>query len=314
MNEIFTACDSVTVLRDGRHIETWQSLDGISSESLIERMVGRELEDVYHHTPRDIGAEALEIDQLLGPGLSEPVSFDVAVGEIVGIFGLVGAGRSELLKLLYGAAAPAEGTVRLAGRPVRFRHPRDAIRAGVVLCPEDRKDEGLFPHLSVLENINLSARRRQSRWRMVLRGSWEKENADRQIQSLGIRTPSPRQMMRNLSGGNQQKAILGRWLSESVRVLLLDEPTRGIDVGAKAEIYRVMMDLSGQGMAIVMVSSELSEVLGVSDRILVMREGVLAGDLPRDEATPEKVLGLALPVGPNSNSDPLNARQPMSSG
>jgi L-arabinose transport system ATP-binding protein len=258
-------------------------------------MVGRELSDVHGWSPRDIGAARLELRALEGPGLAAPCNLDVRRGEIVGLFGLVGAGRTELLRLCYGAARKTGGRVLVDGRPVALRSPRDAIAAGIVLAPEDRKKEGIVPMLSVLENINLSARRRHTRlgsvgWR------WERENAALHIQQLAIKTPSPATPVSDLSGGNQQKVILARWLSESVQVLLLDEPTRGIDVGARAEIYRIVQELAKSGVAVLMVSSDLPEVLGLSDRVLVMREGRISQELARREASEEVVLRHALPL------------------
>jgi L-arabinose transport system ATP-binding protein len=179
---------------------------------------------------------------------------------------------------------------------VAIERPRDAIRAGLMFCPEDRKKEGVIPIRSVQENINLSARRNGSYLGFVINDQWERRNAEAQVGALDIRTPSLRQQVMNLSGGNQQKVILARWLSETIRVILLDEPTRGIDVGAKREIYELMYELARKGVGVVMVSSELPEVLGVADRIMVMRQGRIVAELARDEATEEDVLKLALPV------------------
>jgi L-arabinose transport system ATP-binding protein len=176
------------------------------------------------------------------------------------------------------------------------RGPRDALRAGIVLCPEDRKKEGIIPVRSVLENLNLSARRRAARGGVLIDETWERRNAADRIQQLSVRTPSARALIRTLSGGNQQKVILGRWLAETVRVVLLDEPTRGIDVGAKGEIYAIMRQLARDGVCVVMVSSELPEILGISDRILVMRGGAIAAEVPRDDATEAGLLKLALPA------------------
>ncbi|HEY2883318.1 MAG TPA: L-arabinose ABC transporter ATP-binding protein AraG [Pirellulales bacterium] len=297
MDEVFAICDSATVLRDGKHVVTFDSLAGVSHDAIVKAMVGRELADIYDYRTRPVGEVALELENIAGPGLKAPVSLSVAQGEIVGIFGLVGAGRSELLKLIYGATAKLNGTVRVHGQSVGIRRPVDAIRAGVVLCPEDRKKEGIVPVASVQENINLSARRHTAIGKLIIRNRWERENARRRAAELAVKTPSLAQQIRFLSGGNQQKVILARWLSENIKVLLLDEPTRGIDVGARSEIYAIIYRLAEQGIGTVVVSSDLPEVLGVSDRVLVMREGQLAGDLPRTEATPERVMALALPLG-----------------
>jgi L-arabinose transport system ATP-binding protein len=235
------------------------------------------------------------VNGLLGPGLSRPASLSVKKGEILGIFGLVGAGRTELLKLIYGATPARAGSIAVDGHPVRITTPGSAIRAGVVLAPEDRKKEGIIPIRSVMENTNISGRRHFSPLRFIIHNRRERQMAEAGVRKLAVKTPSLRQPIVNLSGGNQQKVVLARWLQEKVRVILLDEPTRGIDVGAKSEIYSIIYDLARSGVGVIVVSSELPEVLGVSDRLLVMREGQIVADLPRDQATAEKVLHLALP-------------------
>ena len=296
MAEIFEICDAVTVFRDGRLVETFESLEGVTQDTLVNRMVGRDIADVYGYAARSHGGAALEVEDVLGPGLSEPVSFSVAQGEILGVFGLVGAGRSELMQLIYGVVPRRQGTVRVLGEEAGMRSPREAIRRGVMLCPEDRKRDGIIPMRSVLENLNLSARRRHARLGFLIRDKWERANAREQVERLEIRTPSLRQPVMHLSGGNQQKVILARWLSEQIRVILLDEPTRGIDVGTKSEIYSIVYQLASQGIGVVFVSSDLPEVLGVADRVLVMREGAVAASLEREEATDERVLSLSLPA------------------
>ena len=295
MEEIFELCDRITVLRDGKHVETAE-LATLTRDAVVRRMVGRELADIYNYAPRPQRETGLIVDGVRGPGLAEPCSFEAKGGEIFGIFGLVGAGRTELLRLIYGAVPRTAGHIRVHGAEVRIAKPRDAIEAGIVLCPEDRKKEGIVPVRSVLENINLSARRRRARGGVLINEPWEASNAQERINQLRVRTPGARQLIRNLSGGNQQKVILGRWLSETVRVILLDEPTRGIDIGAKSEIYTIMQNLAREGVCVIMVSSELPEVLGVSDRIAVMRQGRIAAILNRGGATEETLLRLALPL------------------
>ena len=296
MDEVFDLCDAATVLRDGKHVQTWESLAGVTRDQLVGAMVGRSIADVFQYQPRPHGDVLLRVDNLLGRGLVEPVSFDVKAGEIVGLFGLVGAGRTELLKLIYGAEKATAGGITVAGQVVHFTHPCQAIRQGLVLCPEDRKKEGVVAIRPVWENINISARRHFSPLGFFLHHSRENANARRYIDALSIKTPTIHQLTSRLSGGNQQKVILARWLAENPRVVLLDEPTRGIDVGAKAEIYAIIYELARRGAAVVVVSSELPEVLGVADRVLVMREGRLVASLDRDQATPHEVLSLALPA------------------
>lgn len=265
MDEIFEICDTVTVLRDGKHIETLPA-DQTDAAGVVKSMVGRDIADIWGWRARPKQSVVLQSQGLTVQG-----------GEIVGIFGLVGAGRSELLKAIYG-------------------NPAQSIRSGICLCPEDRKKEGIVAVRSVAENINLSARRRFSKLGFWIDEAAERANATQQVEAMRVKTPNLEQPIGLLSGGNQQKAILGRWLSEDVKVLLLDEPTRGIDVGAKREIYDILYDLSERGVGIVMVSSDLPEVLGVSDRVLVMRQGQISAEFSRDEATPEKCLQAALPV------------------
>jgi L-arabinose transport system ATP-binding protein len=219
----------------------------------------------------------------------------VGTGEIVGIFGLVGAGRTELLQAIYGAVKKTGG-VEIDGKAANTAAPPASIKSGLALSPEDRKKDGIFPLRSVSENINISSRKQ-----FAIGGFWiseirDKQNAEKQVGRLRIKAPSLGQPVGLLSGGNQQKAILGRWLSDNVKVLMLDEPTRGIDVGAKREIYEIMYELAEQGVGILFVSSEMPEVLGVSDRILVMRQGQIVANLKRSDATEEKLLRLALPT------------------
>ncbi len=296
MDEIYALCDTVTVLRDGRHVVTYEQLAAVSPAQLVKSMVGRELTNIFNYRPRPHGPDGLAVSQLSGPGLRAPVSFQVARGEIAGFFGLIGAGRTELMRLVCGLQQPADGEVRVHGVAVPGSSPRAAIRAGLVFCPEDRKKEGIIPDGSVAENINLSARRARLRAGFFLSGGWERRNAADQITRLGVRPATPTTPIRLLSGGNQQKAILARWLSEQVRVVVLDEPTRGIDIGAKSEIYALLHDLAAAGASVVIVSSELPEVLGIADRVFVMREGAIAAEFPRTAATPEAVLHAALPA------------------
>jgi L-arabinose transport system ATP-binding protein len=303
MEEVYQVCDSATVLRDGRHIETFPSIAAVSQAVIVNRMVGRELEDVFPYEARPLGPPALEVGEIAGRGLNKPVSFSVAQGEILGFFGLVGAGRTELMKLIFGAERRTGGWAKVCGVPASLGSPGESIREGVVFCPEDRKKEGVIAVRSVMENLNVSGRRHFSPMGFFIDERKERANAQTYVDRLAIRTPSLAQLAMNLSGGNQQKVILARWLCEELRVVLLDEPTRGIDVGAKREIYNIIQDLAKQGIGVVAVSSELPEVLGICDRIAVMRQGALVGIVDRAEATQERILEMALPVGVGASTE-----------
>ena len=295
LEEIFEICDAASVLRDGRLVRTLDSLEGVGAEALISDMVGREIGDVFRYAERALGAPALEVRGVTGPGLRGPASFSVAQGEVLGLFGLVGAGRTALLRLVFGATPASGGEVRVLGSPVRVRSPRDAIRAGLAYCPEDRQREGVIGSASVIENLSLVVRRQLSRLGFVDQGR-ERETALRSVADLSVKTPSLRDTVRNLSGGNQQKVVLGRWLAGRIEVMLLDEPTRGIDIGAKSEIYALVYALARKGVGVVVSSSELPELLGICDRLLVLRQGRIVASLARPEATPAAVLTLALPT------------------
>jgi len=295
MEEIFALSDAITVFKDGRYVRTFDNMQEVNHDALVQAMVGRELGDIYGWQPREYGKERLRLEQVKAPGVRQPVSLSVRSGEIVGLFGLVGAGRSELMKGLFGGSRITGGQVYIDGEAIDIRKPAQAIQAGMMLCPEDRKAEGIIPVHSVRDNINISARRKHILAGCVINNAWEAQNADQHIKSLNIKTPGGEQLIMNLSGGNQQKAILGRWLSEEMKVILLDEPTRGIDVGAKHEIYNVIYALAASGVAVVFASSDLPEVLGVADRIVVMREGEIAGELLHEHANEQQALSLAMP-------------------
>ncbi|MBZ9557760.1 MULTISPECIES: L-arabinose ABC transporter ATP-binding protein AraG [unclassified Modicisalibacter] len=296
MEEVFEMCDAVTVFRDGRHIRTHDSLAGLDHDTLVSEMVGRDIEDVYGYRPRAAGETLMRLEGIKGPGVSAPVSFEVKRGEVLGLFGLVGAGRSELMRLVCGVEPPSEGQVSFAGETRRFASPHQAIRAGIAMCPEDRKSQGIFPVASVADNLNISCRRFFKRWGWLRQPRRETDNANAYIRQLSIKTPGPKARISTLSGGNQQKVILARWLAEEIELFVMDEPTRGIDVGARRDIYSLLYDLAEQGKSVVVISSDLAEVSSICDRIGVMRDGELVDIVPRDEATPERLLGLALPA------------------
>lgn len=298
LEELYRLCDACTIFRDGRKIATHPVMADVPRARLISDMVGRDVHDIYEYREREQGPARLVVRGLRGASLAQPNSFEVRAGEVLGFFGLVGAGRSELMRLLYGADRRAPGgEVVLDGQPLHGHGPHEAIRAGLFLAPEDRKEQGIVPEASVAENINISCRRHELLGGIFIRARREAELADRFIQRLRIKTRDRDQEIRLLSGGNQQKAILARWLAEpELKVLVLDEPTRGIDVGAKNEIYRIIHEVAAAGCAVIVVSSELPEVLGIADRILVMRDGAISGELARSEADETAVLRLALPV------------------
>ncbi len=294
MEEIFDLCDAITIFKDGTHVQTFDDMTDLTHEKLVELMVGREINDIYNYRSRPLGESGLRIENLEGKGLTQPVSLDIRQGEILGLFGLVGAGRTELTRLIFGAEKAQAGQIYIHGQPISVRSPQDAIRVGITLCPEDRKADAIVPILSVEENTNISARP----WNLKLGGlidfKWERDNAEQQRKALNVKTASLQQAIGQLSGGNQQKVILGRWLSTDMSVILLDEPTRGIDVGAKSEIYELIFNLAERGVTVLVVSSDLPEVLGISDRVMVMKEGAVTGELQRHEFKEQTALSLAM--------------------
>ncbi len=291
LDEIFAIGDRVTVLRDGRRIDT-RPIAEVNRDSLIHSMVGRELKDEFPKIAVPPGAERLRVENLTRRGVFENVSFTLHAGEIVGLTGLVGSGRTEVARAIFGADPIDSGRLYLDGAEIAPKSPRDAIAAGIGLLPEDRKQQGLVLGMSVRENTTLAnLRALPGRWR--IRRNDERRIAEGYARDLNTKTPSIEQAAVHLSGGNQQKVVLAKWLFTQSRLLIFDEPTRGIDVGAKVSIYQLMNDLVTNGAAILMISSELPEVLGLCDRVLVMHEGRLAGELPRSQATPEAVMRLA---------------------
>jgi ribose transport system ATP-binding protein len=294
MEELPRIADRVTVLRDGRAIETRRAAD-FPVDEIIRAMVGRAVDAQFPQLP-DVPADApvaLDVKNLeRTPGV-RGVSFAVRAGEILGLAGLVGAGRTEILRTVAGADVPDAGEVTVDGRRVRIVKPHDAIAAGLAFITEDRKSQGLVLGMTVRENVTLAHLRDFVDRDVLVDNRREREAAEKMVEELHVRTPSIEQLVRNLSGGNQQKVVLAKWLLGKARVFLFDEPTRGIDVGAKAEIYQLMLQLLAGGAAIVMVSSELPEVLGMAHRILVIRDGTIAAEFARADATPEKVIAAA---------------------
>ena len=293
LEEIFTIADRVTVLRDGQHIATLRR-DQVSREQLIELMVGRRLDQEFPPRLVVLGSEKVTVRTLSRGRKVRQVSFSIRRGEVLGLTGLVGAGRTELARLLFGADQPDSGSIELDGNRVHLRNPREAIRAGIGLLTEDRKAQGLVLGQSVRENFGLPNLFRFERWGF-LRQREEQQACARYVQSLGIKISHQEQPAKNLSGGNQQKVVLAKWLERNCDVILFDEPTRGIDVGAKFEVYLLINQLAAQGKAILMISSELPEILGMSDRILVMHEGRISGEITDvAHATQEQIMDLAM--------------------
>ena len=292
LDEIFKICDSVTVIRDGQIINTIKT-SGTNQNELISMMVGRPVSMEFPKREANIGETILEVNNLAGNGPVEGVSFNLHKGEVLGIAGLVGSGRTELVEMIFGAAKCDAGEIKLNGKLVKINSPKDGKRNSVGLITEDRKETGLALSYSVVENIVIT------KLEKVFKGPVYKKHdasryADSLVQSLNIKTPSLKQSLVNLSGGNQQKVVLAKWLFSDVEILILDEPTRGIDVGAKYEIYLLMNKLVAQGKSIIMISSELPEVLGMSDRVIVMNEGRKKGELVGADINSEKVMSVAI--------------------
>lgn len=292
MKEIFEICDDVTVFRDGQFIAE-RAVNDLSEEGLIEMMVGRKLEDQYPHLDQTPGEVRLRVEHVSGPGV-EDVSFTLRKGEILGISGLMGAGRTELMKVLYGALPRTHGKVTLNGREIVTRSPQDGLANGIVYISEDRKRDGLVLGMSVKENMSLTALRYFSRADGGLKHAEEQLAVGDFIRLFNVKTPSMMQPIGLLSGGNQQKVAIARGLMTRPDVLILDEPTRGVDVGAKKEIYQLINQFKAEGLSIILVSSEMPEVLGMSDRILVMHEGHLSGEFSREKATQESLMAAAV--------------------
>jgi rhamnose transport system ATP-binding protein len=302
LDEIFGLADRVTVLRDGAHVGMRRVADTSSSE-LVQLMVGRHIENLFPKVAAHLGAPVLEVRDLVRRPMTKSVSLTVRAGEIVGLAGLVGSGRSELAQTVFGVTPAESGQILVGGQEVRVRSPGEARALGIAYVPEDRGTQGLVRPMSVLHNFSLASLSRLSRGGFIDRNA-EETLAREGVARFSVKASSLGQIVGKLSGGNQQKIVLGKWLANNPKLLILDEPTRGIDVGAKAEIHRLMSVLAGQGLAILMISSELPEVLGMSDRVLVMREGRFVAEFARAEATPEAV-GAAMMGGEGAEAGRL---------
>lgn len=294
LDELFSICDSISVFRDGQSVGRY-AIDEINQQQLVALMVGREMKDIYPKTQVTIGAPVLEVRSFSKPGVFSDVNFTVRAGEILGFAGLVGAGRTEIMQAVFGVDNKASGEILIHGKPVRIRCAADAIRHHMSMVTEDRLRCGAIHMLSVQDNTTVAYLRSVTKYGFV-NGRRAEVDAERMVKSLAVKTPSLSTEMALLSGGNQQKVIIGKWLLTEPEILILDEPTRGIDVGAKAEIYRLIGELARQGKAIIMISSELPELMGVSDRILVVKGGRIVAEYERPEFDSERIMMSAFGV------------------
>jgi len=288
LEEVFTIADRLTVFRDGNHIIT-APVSKMTTEEIIKHMVGRELSNLFPKGEAEIGEVVLEVRQLTRPGVFADVSFQLHRGEILGLAGLVGAGRTEVAQVLFGIDQAESGEIWLKGKQVRIRSPQHAMAYGIAYVPEDRHQHGLIMNFSIAANITLAILHQVSRLGLV-DPRRERKIAGEYSSQLSVRSAGVEQLVNALSGGNQQKVVLGKWLATNPSVLILDEPTRGIDVGAKAEVHRIISDLAARGLAIILISSELPEVLAMADRVIVLHEGRVTGTFVHSEATQERVM------------------------
>jgi ribose transport system ATP-binding protein len=295
MEEIFEICDKVVVLRDGKYVGE-EEIKNIDNNKLINMMVGRNIEEQFPYKEFEKGQVLLEVKNLSFGNMVKQACLQVREGEILGIAGLMGSGRTELAKTIFGEYKHSSGEIYVEGKKVRINCPKDAINNGICYVSEDRKKEGLVLGLSVGKNMTLSNIEKYENMVKYIDRNAEQKDIEEYIKKLNVKTPSSEQLIKNLSGGNQQKVILAKWLLLAPRVLIIDEPTRGIDVGAKKEIYELLNELKAMGKAIIMISSDLPEVLGISDRILVVSEGRISGELARKDANQESVMKLAVGI------------------
>lgn len=293
MSELFEIADRVTVMRDGKYIDT-KNVSETNVDELVSLMVGRTIENYYTRSFEPTDETVLEVKGLTNKSIHN-VSFDLKRGEILGFAGLIGAGRTETLQAIFGIDRVQSGTVKLNGKEIKVRKVADAIKLGMSLVPESRKDQALFPLLSIRKNLTLKVLKEFIKG-VFVNSRKEESIAEKQLNDLGVKTPSLNTQLVYLSGGNQQKVIIGSWLATRPKILLMDEPTRGIDIGAKMEIYEIMNNLTKQGVSIIMVSSELPEIINMSDRIVVMRNGEVAAVLEHENITQEKIMMHAVTI------------------
>jgi ribose transport system ATP-binding protein len=291
MEEIFSICDRITVMRDGKTVDT-KAIPETNFDEVVRKMVGRELTDRFPSRTPNLGETVLHVKGLTKKGQFEDVNFSVRAGEIVGVSGLMGAGRTEIMRAIFGLDRFDRGEIWLKGEKVTIKTPEQAVKAGIGFITEDRKDEGLILDFSIRENMVLPTLYSFAP-KGIINEKSETDFVNMLIKRLTVKTESPDIAVGKLSGGNQQKVVIAKWVGIGPKLLILDEPTRGVDVGAKREIYDLMNELTDRGVAIIMVSSELPEVLGMSDRILVVHEGKINGELLKEDATQEKIMTLA---------------------
>lgn len=292
MNELFEIADEVSIFRDGKYITT-KAAGEITRDEVIRMMVGRELSQMFPKTPAPIGDVVLRVRDLGLDGVFEGISFDLRAGEILGIAGLVGSGRSNIAETIFGVTPATSGTIELGGQKVVVNSPAVAMEHGMAFLTEERKESGCFLLLNIQENMQIAALRSGYTRRGLVDQKRLLRDCEAMTSALRVKTPNMEELILNLSGGNQQKVLIARWLLTKPRILILDEPTRGIDVGAKAEIHRMISNLAGEGLAVIMISSEMPEILGMSDRVMTIRQGRLSGILDRAEADQVKIMELA---------------------
>lgn len=292
MEEIFELCDRVTVLRDGSYVGT-KDISKTDMNDIVKMMIGREIGDRYPTRDFIIKDELFRVEGLTKKGVFENITFSVNAGEVLGVSGLMGAGRTEIMQAIFGNLPYEEGSIFIENKKCRISNPEQAINQGIGFITEDRKSEGLMLDETIQKNITLTNLNRVSNQMGVINSKVENELITKAIKELQIRCFGPQHECNNLSGGNQQKVVFAKWIYTNPKILILDEPTRGVDIGAKKEIYNIINELAGQGVAIIMVSSELPEVLGMSDRIMVVREGTIRGIISKAEANQEKIMTLA---------------------
>ncbi|MDC7235093.1 MAG: sugar ABC transporter ATP-binding protein [Spirochaetales bacterium] len=292
MDEIFEIGDRITVFRDGEYVDTCR-IEGLERSRLISLMVGREIKDIFPKTDCPIGETILKVDEISLPDVFENLSFELKKGEILGISGLMGAGRTELVETLFGIRKKSRGTIFKEGKEIRIEKPSDAIENGLAIVSEDRKEVGLVLKMSVGRNLTLTTLKDYALFGQIMQERSESKSIQEQIEKLIIKTAGDGQLVSTLSGGNQQKVVIGKWLLNNPDILIMDEPTRGIDVAAKAEIHKLICRLACQGKGIILISSELPEIIGMCDRVLVMHEGRITGELDRKDFTQECIMHMA---------------------